>query len=84
MDREKIHSILRDDLKRAKAQSKLSTDAFHALLSDIPSGLPHPDGIQRIRNASIAHAADRTRLLAAAARLDAFLLDGTVPDDLKG
>ena len=51
--------ILRDKLfafagyqRTQSNQSQAATQAFAAVARDIPSGLPHPDGIQRIRNAS--------------------------------
>ena len=83
MDRREIHKKLKGDLEKAKVQSKAASDAFNALLNEIPSGLPHPDGTQRIRNASLEKCAAHSRLMWATARMDSFTIAGEIPDDLK-
>ena len=50
-------------------------------MGDIPSGLPQPDGIQRIQNAAHALAAARSEVIRAHSRLDEFLARGVVPGD---
>jgi len=59
-----------------------ATAAFIEITSDIPSGLPHPDGIQRIHNASREMDAARKAMMAAHSRLNDFIESGTVPPDL--
>jgi len=78
-----IRTILRDDVERLQAASDIAADQFSTILCEIPSGLPHPDGAQRIRNASVEAAAARTRLMYALRRETAFVMDGTVPEDLR-
>jgi len=78
-----IRTILRDDVERLRAASDIAADQFNAILYEIPSGLPHPDGVQRIRNASVEAAAARTRLMYALRRETAFVMEGTVPEDLR-
>jgi len=70
-------------LEKAKAQAEAASDAFNAVLKETPSGLPHPDGTQRLRNASVEKAAAHSRLMRAMARVDSFIIAGEIPDDLK-
>jgi hypothetical protein len=71
------------DLHSAVMRSEAATDAFAAIASDIPSHTPHPDGIQRIQNASREMTTARKEMLRAHNRLNDFLNTGIVPDDLK-
>jgi len=82
MNREEVARILRDDVERAKAVSETASAEFEAILNDIPSSIPHPDGALRIRNASIESAAARTHFMHAIKRQAAFLVHGTLPEDL--
>jgi len=52
-------------------------------MSQVPSGLPHPDGTQRIRNASRELFRARKEMMTAHRRLDNFIESGIVPEDLK-
>ena len=52
-------------------------------MGDIPSGLPQPDGSQRIQNAAHALAAARYEVMQAHSRLDEFLAPGVAPGDLE-
>jgi hypothetical protein len=56
---------------------------FNAVVRDIPSGLPHPDGTQRIHNLSRELAEAREKLAAAIRRLNDFVSYEVVPEDLK-
>ena len=47
------------------------------------SGLPHPDGSQRIKNASVGLSMARKGVLKAHTRLNDYLGRGIVPEDLK-
>ena len=51
--------------------------------SMVPDGLPHPDGIQRIKNASRRLSTARKNMMTAHNRLDSFLETESVPEDLK-
>jgi hypothetical protein len=46
------------------------------------TGLPHPDGSQRIRKAIAEENFARQAYIEAMARLNRFLLDGKIPDDI--
>ena len=48
-----------------------------------PSGLPHPDGVQRIKNASDELSIARKEMTRAYARLTDYVERGIVPEDLK-
>jgi hypothetical protein len=79
---EKVHDLLQAELKNATERAASASAAFLDITNQVPSGLPHPDGTQRIRNLSheLAHA--RTELMRAHSRMDTFLVNGIAPDDL--
>jgi len=79
----RVTDILFRDLDEATRRSDSANDAFTALLSNLPSGDPQPDGTQRIRNASSELNAARDAMMKAHNRLTDFLNTGIVPDDLK-
>jgi hypothetical protein len=74
---------LTEMLTKASAAAEAATQAFASIAKDIPSGLPHPDGVQRIENA--AHKMNRARdeMLRAHARVSDYLTTGILPEDLK-
>ena len=53
------------------------------MLDQFPSGLAHPDGVQRIKNASNALTIARREMATAHSRLNDYLSRGIVPEDLK-
>jgi hypothetical protein len=79
----KIHDALKDELAVATEQAVQATEAFLWATLEIPSGLPHPDGIQRIRKASVDVSQARGRMSTAHKRLNDYLSRGIVPEDLK-
>jgi hypothetical protein len=74
---------LSHDLHEATKRAEASIETFAAVTSDIPNGIPHPDGVQRIHNASHEMTAGRDERVKAHNRLNEFLETGAVPDDLK-
>jgi len=78
-----IRSVLVANITQATARANRASQAFIEVMGQIPSGLPHPDGIQRIHNASGELAKARKDLMRAHAALDDFLKTGVVPQDLK-
>ena len=48
-----------------------------------PSGTPHPDGVQRIHNASHKLTQARDEMMNAHNRMNDFIERGIVPEDLK-
>lgn len=79
---EKVHDLLQQELKEATERAATASAAFLDVTSQVPSGLPHPDGTQRIRNIAHELAFARTELMRAHSRMDAFLVCGIAPDDL--
>jgi hypothetical protein len=78
-----VLNILQQELLAASERSKGATAAFDAVTSEIPSAIPHPDGTQRIHNASRQVTVARMEMLRAHHRLSDFLNAGIVPEDLR-
>src|SRR6266550_5074490 len=49
---DQIRTTLFRDVFEATVRNNEATREFEATISQFPSGLPHPDGAQRIKNAS--------------------------------
>ena len=80
---EEIRQVLQEDFDAAQDRRIEASKLFAEVMSDIPSGLPHPDGTDRIRLASSEYSATRDAADAARKRLSDFLIRGTVPPDLE-
>jgi len=80
---QQIRAMLVDGLVEATARTSAASQAFNRVMSQFPSGLPHPDGAQQIQNASAALAEARKELMRAHNRLNDYLGRGIVPDDLQ-
>ena len=78
-----IQNLLVDHIVEATARVTLANQTFSDVMSQVPSGLPHPDGTQRIRNASRELFRARKEMMTAHRRLDNFIESGIVPEDLK-
>ena len=78
-----IQNILVNEIVEATARSNKASHDFLEVMGQIPTGFPHPDGSQRIHNASRVLSMARKDLMRAHARLDEFLKTGIVPEDLK-
>ena len=78
-----VLNILHRDLDVATERASAAAATFDAVTSEIPSGFPHPDGTQRIHNASREMSQARVGLMIAHNRLNDYLARGIVPDDLK-
>ena len=80
---EAVTQILQDDVTRAKQQLDDANRAFDDVIREVPSMLPHPDGVQRIQNVSRDLALSHDKLNEAVERLNNFMLHGTIPQDLQ-
>ena len=78
-----VNTILKHDVTEATERAHTASDAFEAIVAEVPSGLPHPDGTQRIHNASRTLSAAREEMMRAHERLHDFLTRGIIPEDLK-
>jgi hypothetical protein len=82
-EHERIGKVLRDDFDAALKQQNIASEAFVEIIRDVPSGLPHPDGVQRLKNASDALAAAHDEMIEAMIRLRDFENRGFIPGDVK-
>ena len=78
------HSRLVEELVVANSELDEAVEAYNRILSDIPSGLPHPDGVQRIHSVSDRLSIAKKNVSQAHSRLSDFLSNGIIPEDLKG
>ena len=78
-----VRAILTQNLREATARASALTEAFNKIVSDVPSGIPHPDSTQRIHSASDALATARHEMMKAHNHLNDFLARGIVPDVYK-
>src|SRR3954465_2124107 len=67
-----IHRILVQELLEATHLRNEANQEFEAIMGQFPSGFPHPDGTQRIYNASAKLSIARKNMMAAHRRLDDF------------
>lgn len=78
-----VPARLLQELLEATAQSNQAAREFKFTLSNFPSGLPHPDGSQRVQNASQNLTLARKALTKAHRRLTDYHQSGLIPKDLK-
>jgi hypothetical protein len=78
-----IRAALQREILASTARVHAASEALSAIMGDIPSGLPQPDGSQRIQNAAHALAAARNEVMRAHSRLDEYLARGVVPGDFE-
>ena len=78
-DRERILEILRRELKIAKKRSVEASTHFTEMIHQAPSGIPYPDGTERIHRASRDYSHSQDRLRDALARMNDYLLQGKIP-----
>jgi hypothetical protein len=75
-----IRAALHREVLASTARASAASEELRAIMRDIPSGLPQPDGSQRIQNAAHALAAARYEVMQAHSRLDEFLARGVSSD----
>jgi len=78
-----IRTALFQDMLAATARSSEAARKFDTVMGQFPSGLPQPDGVQRIKNAANELSVARAELAVAHNRLNDYLNRGIVPEDLK-
>ena len=81
--RERIEQILTAEVDRAKSDVKHAKSEFERITDDVPSGLPYPEGIERIQKAGRDYRAAQARMEWALGRFNIFIIQGIVPEDLK-
>ena len=80
---QEIRTTLLQELQRATKRNSEAIREFEAVIDQFPSGLPHPEGVHRIKTASNALSIARKEMATAHNRLSDFLNRGIVPDELK-
>ena len=78
---DQIRTTLVGQVVRAASRVSDANQTFSGALS--PSHLPHPDGVQRTKNASNELNVARKNMFTAQKRLSDFLERGIVPEELK-
>jgi hypothetical protein len=86
---EAIFALLRAELEQTKAAYHLAKENVWALVAGnrrewpkVPAGLPHPDGSQAISRAVAEENFAQIAYIEAMTRLNRYLLEGTVPEDV--
>jgi predicted urease superfamily metal-dependent hydrolase len=80
---ESIIALLSEDLRIATLIAEETVIEFNEVVGEVPSGIPHPDGTQRLHNAADQMRMARNKMAKAHNRLDDYLRRGIVPEDLK-
>lgn len=84
MEHERILRTLRAELAVAQHRRDAASDRFDAMIRDVPSGIPHPDGAERIRQISAEYGRTQAEATAAFVRLNGFIIHGKIPPHLDG
>jgi hypothetical protein len=84
MERERILRTLRADLAAAQHRRDEAAALFSEVIRDVPSGIPIPDGAERIRRVSLDYKQTQIEAVSALVRLNDFIIHGTIPSDLQG
>jgi hypothetical protein len=79
---QEIRSALLQDVLELTARHEQALEEFEAVTGQIPSGLPYPDGVQNIKNASAKLATARQELMKAHRRLDEHVERGSNPGNI--
>jgi len=80
---DEISRILKQAVIRARSEYERAHAEFKAVTGDIPSGLPPPDGMQRIRNAGNSYRATMDAYQAALHEFNTYITQGRIPVRLK-
>jgi len=80
---QQIRRTLLQDILELTARIDEATREFKDIIGQIPSGLAHPDGVQRIKNASSKLSVARTELMKAHRRLEEHCGGEVTPEDLE-
>lgn len=78
-----ILNVLIDKAVEATAHRNEAVAAFETAIGQFPSGLPYPDGSQRIKNASSELSLARKEMMMAHSRLNDYLARRIIPEDLR-
>jgi len=74
---------LYEDVQTATLRAKQALVEFNTVMRDVPSGIPHSDGTQRVRNVARELSMARMNVMKAHTRLNDFLTQGVIPEDIR-
>jgi hypothetical protein len=83
LDRTLILGTLTERVRLARERRNLASVAFDEVLRSVPSGIPHPDGTERVRQASQEWVNAQNEFTQALWDLNQFRLRGVVPPDFE-
>ena len=78
----RIRDVLKQRLDSAQAEYRTRNAQFEAIVKQVPTGMPQPDGINRVQSAGRNHHISLGRYMKALKNFTDFIMHGTVPDDL--
>ena len=78
-----VRRILLLDVAETSARAEAAAAEFKGIIGSIPTGIPHPNGTQRIHQAAHDLSNARKDMMQAHSRLDNFLSSGVIPEDLE-
>ena len=81
--RARIERALLTELKRAQEIYEQRRREFGAVIAEVPSGIPQPDGQVRITNARADNSSALEGFTRALRDFNDFVLNGVVPEHLK-
>jgi len=73
---EQTRASLIQNLEDTTLRADAASEAFQKVMADIPSNIPHPDGLQRIKNASQQLTKSRDEMMEAHRLLDDHIKRG--------
>lgn len=79
--REQVLEVLSNDLRDAQQRRDEAAARFSEIMKDVPSGIPHPNGTDRIHEVSQQYSEAQKEAMEALVRLNNFLVHGTIPSD---
>jgi hypothetical protein len=83
VDPQEIRQLLEDAFDAAQQRRIEASKRFAEIMDDIPSGIPNPDGTDRIHQAAREYKDSREAASAAMKRLSDFMIRGIIPDGLE-
>ena len=82
VDLQEARQLLEEAFNEAQQRRIEASKRYTEVMNDIPSGIPQPDGTDRIRAASREYKASREAATEAMKRLSDLMIRGIVPNDL--
>jgi hypothetical protein len=83
LSRIEVESVLHAELARKKSACEATRKEFNEIISDIPSGLPQPDGTARISTAGSDFRFALRDYEQALREFNEFVLHGRIPERFK-